>query len=111
MREHTLDTAVFPVKEGLEFSCLVPLEEGLDDIFHVRPFVLVEHVGEEVLVVIVCEVLLFQDLHEVLEKLLLDACDSEEDAVFASVDAVERCTAVEPVLSLLVVPETKILHL
>ena len=86
------------------------LEEVLDHVLHVHPLILVELVGEKVLVFLFVQIVGAQHLEENLIELLLNASHCEVGVVFGFVNGVERGTTIEEVLALLVVPESDVPH-
>ena len=108
--EDQLHTSIFAFEHFGEDLRLVLLEEVLDHDFHVHPLVLVELVGEQVLVFLFVQIVGAQHLEEYLIELLLDAGHREVGIVFGLVDGVERSAAIEEVLALLVIPEADVSH-
>ena len=86
------------------------LEEVLDHNLHVHPLVLVELVGEKVLILLFIQVVGAKHLEKYFVKLLLNASHCEVGVVFGFVNGVEWGTAIEEVLALLVVPESNVPH-
>jgi hypothetical protein len=83
-----------------EFSELL-----LDNVFHIRPLILIHLISAQILVMLSAQAaLFFQNGQEVIVKSGIDACHRKELGVLASVDRIERSASVKPVLALLVVP-------
>ena len=86
------------------------LEEGLDDVFHIHPLVLIELVRKEVLVLFFIQLVATEFLEEDLVEFLLDASHSEVDIVFGLVNGIEGGTTIKKVLALFIIPEANLPH-
>ena len=95
--EHSLYAAVFAIKHLLQIFGLVLLEEALDDVLHVRPFILILHIAQQILEVFVGSLVLFHYLNKVFEELLFNTGHSEVDAVLALIHTVKRSSSIQPV--------------
>ena len=110
LSEDQLHTGILAFEHFGEVLRLVLLEEVLNHDFHVHPLVLVELVGEQVLVFLFVQIVGAQHLKEYLIELLLDAGHREVGIVFGLVHGVAWSAAIEEVLALLVIPEADVSH-
>lgn len=86
-------------------------EPRLGHLLHFGPLIDIQLVPGQIAVILVCQAAFLLDHpHKILVKFLLYTGHRVEHPVFRLVNAVKRCTTIQPVLPLLVVPKPNFPH-